>query len=72
MRASDVPDLESITVESHEPTGPFGAKGVGEGSIVCVASAIVNAIYSAIGVRMKELCITQEKILESLHMPFPP
>lgn len=66
-RATDVPELESIIVESHEPTGPFGAKGVGEGSMVCVASAIVNAIYNAIGVRMKELCITQEKILEALH-----
>ncbi len=52
---------------SHEPTGPFGAKGVGEGSMVCVASAVANAIYNAIGVRMKDLCITQEKVLEGLH-----
>ena len=67
LRASDVPQLDSIIVESNEPTGPFGAKGVGEGTMVGVASAIANAIFDAIGVRMKELCITQEKILEGLR-----
>ena len=66
LRACDVPELESIIIESNEPTGPFGAKGVGEGSMVCVASAIANAIYNAVGVRMNELCITQEKILQAL------
>jgi len=67
LRACDVPNLEPIIVESVEPTGPFGAKGVGEGTMVGVASAIANAIFDAIGVRMKELCITQEKILEGLR-----
>jgi CO/xanthine dehydrogenase Mo-binding subunit len=59
--------LDPIIVESNEPTGPFGAKGVGEGTTVGVASAIANAIYNAIGVRMKELCITPEKILQALR-----
>ena len=67
LRSTDIPELDSLIVESHEPTGPFGAKGVGEGSMVCVASAIANAIYNAIGIRMKELCITPEKILKGLH-----
>jgi xanthine dehydrogenase molybdenum-binding subunit len=67
LRASDIPELDSIVVESNEPTGPYGAKGVGEGSMVCVASAIANAIYHAIGTRMKELPITQEKILAALY-----
>ena len=66
LRACDVGELVPIIVESHEPTGPFGAKGVGEGTMVGVAPAIANAIYDAIGVRMKELCITPEKILEAL------
>jgi len=66
LRSCDAPEIEPIIVESNEPTGPFGAKGVGEGSMVCVASAIANAIYNAIGVRMKELCITPEKILQAL------
>jgi xanthine dehydrogenase molybdenum-binding subunit len=66
LRACDVGELIPIIVESHEPTGPFGAKGVGEGTMVGVAPAIANAIFDAIGVRMKELCITPEKILEAL------
>ena len=66
LRACDVGELIPIIVESHEPTGPFGAKGVGEGTMVGVAPAIASAIYDAIGVRMKELCITPEKILEAL------
>jgi CO/xanthine dehydrogenase Mo-binding subunit len=66
LRACDVGELIPIIVESNEPTGPFGAKGVGEGTMVGVAPAIANAIYDAVGVRMKELCITPEKILEAL------
>ena len=66
LRACDVGELVPIIVESNEPTGPFGAKGVGEGTMVGVAPAIANAIYDAVGVRMKELCITPEKILEAL------
>jgi xanthine dehydrogenase molybdenum-binding subunit len=66
LRACDVPVLEPIIVESLEPTGPFGAKGIGEAGMVCVASAISNAIAHAIGVRMKELPITPEKILHAL------
>jgi xanthine dehydrogenase molybdenum-binding subunit len=67
LRSCDTPELDPIIVESNEPTGPFGAKGVGEGTMVCVASAIANSIYNAIGVRMKELCITPEKILQALR-----
>ena len=67
LRACDVPQIDAIIVESNEPTGPFGAKGLGEATMVGTAAAIANAIYDAIGVRMKELCITQEKILEAIH-----
>jgi xanthine dehydrogenase molybdenum-binding subunit len=66
LRACDVGEIVPIIVESYEPTGPFGAKGVGEGTMVGVAPAVANAIYDAIGVRMKELCITPEKIFEAL------
>jgi len=66
LRACDVGEIVPIIVESSEPTGPFGAKGVGEGTMVGVAPAVANAIYDAIGARMKELCITPEKILEAL------
>lgn len=67
LRTCDVPELEAIIVESREPTGPFGAKGIGEGGMVCIASAIANAIHHAAGIRMKELCITPEKILAALE-----
>jgi len=63
LRSVDVPELDTIIVESHEPTGPFGAKGVGEGSMVCVASAVANAVYDAVGVRIRDLPITPDKVL---------
>jgi xanthine dehydrogenase molybdenum-binding subunit len=66
LRACDVGEIVPILVESNEPTGPFGAKGVGEGPMVGVAPALANAIHDAVGVRMKELCITPEKILKAL------
>ncbi len=66
LRACDVPEIDVTLVESNEPTGPFGAKGIGEAINVGTASAIGNAIYHAVGVRVTELPITQEKILEEL------
>ena len=66
LRATDMPEIVPIIVESHEPTGPFGAKGIGEGCMVNVASAISNAICHATGVRLTELSMTPEAILKSL------
>ncbi len=68
LRTCDVPEIDVIIVESNEPTGPFGAKGVGEATNAGTASAIANAIYDAVGVRVKELPITQEKILDGLDL----
>lgn len=62
----DVPEVVSIIVEDGEPTGPFGAKGVGEPSLIPTAAAIANAVYDAIGVRIFSLPITPEKVLEAL------
>lgn len=59
----DMPDfIDTIIVEAPEPTGPFGAKGVGEPSNVPVASAIINAVADATGKRARELPCTAEKI----------
>ena len=52
--------------ETYEPTGPFGAKGLGEASSNPVAAAFANAIYNAIGIRFYELPITPERILLAL------
>jgi len=64
LRACDVPEIVPIIVESDEPTGPFGAKGIGEGCMVNVASAISNAICHATGVRLTDLSITPDSILQ--------
>ena len=62
----DMPRVETILVESNEPKGPFGAKGVGESALVSIAPAIANAIYNAVGVRIHDLPITPEKVLKAL------
>jgi CO/xanthine dehydrogenase Mo-binding subunit len=54
-------------VETDDPYGPFGAKGAGELGIVPTAPAIANAVYDAIGVRIRDLPITPEKILAALE-----
>jgi len=59
--------VENIWVETEDPEGPFGAKGIGESTLVPTPGAIANAIYDAIGVRIKELPITQEKILMAME-----
>jgi CO/xanthine dehydrogenase Mo-binding subunit len=63
----DVPDIVSVIVESDDPEGPFGAKGVAEATIVPTCSAIANAVYDATGVRITDLPITPEKILAGLE-----
>ena len=60
------PEIKCIWVESEEPTGPFGAKSLAEPCAIVPAPAIANAIYNAIGVRIRDLPITPEKILAAL------
>lgn len=62
----ETPEIRGGAVESYEPRGPFGAKEIGEGSMLPVLGAIANAIYDACGVRVTELPITAEKILAGL------
>ncbi len=64
----DVPDhIESLWVESDDPLGPFGAKGIGEPSLVPVAAAVANAIYNAIGIRIHDMPYSPEKVLAALE-----
>jgi 4-hydroxybenzoyl-CoA reductase subunit alpha len=65
--ALDVPPVESIIIESHEPNGPFGAKEVGEGAIMPTIPAILNAVYDATGVRINELPLTPERVWKALQ-----
>ena len=62
----DMPEIEVILVEEPAPTGPFGAKGVGEPGMTNVAPAIANALYDAVGIRIHSLPMTPEKVLEAL------
>jgi len=64
--ALDMPPVEVDIVESYDPTGPFGAKAVGEPSLVPTAVAITNAIYDAVGVRITSLPATSEKVLAGI------
>lgn len=65
--AMDMPQMESIIVESFEPEGPFGAKEAGEGLVCPTAPAVANAIYNAIGVRIKQLPLTPERVIKALR-----
>jgi nicotinate dehydrogenase medium molybdopterin subunit len=62
----DMPEIEVDIVENYDPTGPFGAKGVGEPTSVPTAAAILNAIHDAVGVRITSLPATAEKILAAI------
>ncbi|MBI2961471.1 MAG: molybdopterin-dependent oxidoreductase [Betaproteobacteria bacterium] len=62
------PPMEVFVLEGkpHE-LGPYGAKGIGEAGIVAVAAAVGNALYRAAGVRIKELPLTGNRVLEALE-----
>jgi len=65
--AAESPPIESILVETHEPTGPFGAKSISEVPTNTVPPAISNAVREAVGVRITEMPITAEKIRNRLE-----
>ena len=66
-QSGNTPKLHISLIETIEPATPYGAKGVGEASMNPVASAIANAVCNAIGVRIRDLPITPEKILAALR-----
>ena len=64
--AGDIPPVESILIEDPSPIGPFGAKGIGEQAVIPTAPAILNAIHHAIGVRMRRIPATPDRIREAI------
>jgi putative selenate reductase molybdopterin-binding subunit len=74
--ATDVPEIVTILVPTHEPTGPFGAKAIAEIPINGPAPAIANAVFNATGARIRELPLTPERVLAALRArrdePKPP
>lgn len=65
--AEFVPKIHVAFADSYEPSGPFGAKGLGEIGLDAIPAAIANAIADAVGVRIHQLPITAEKIHRALH-----
>jgi CO/xanthine dehydrogenase Mo-binding subunit len=62
----DLPMIDTVIVEVANPNHPYGVRGVGEVPIVPPMAAISNAIYDAIGVRMNDLPMSPDKVLEAL------
>ena len=58
----DMPEAEVFFVEEEEPTGPYGAKGVGEPALIPQAASVLNAISDAVGVRAYELPCHMERL----------
>jgi len=64
---SDIPgSFSPVLVENEDGPGPFGSKGMSQTSIPCIAQAIGNAIYDALGVRLRLAPFTAEKVLRAL------
>ena len=63
----DIKNLTTVFVDSYEKSGPFGAKSVGEIGIDTPPAALANAVDNALGVRIKDLPITSEKIYREIR-----
>ena len=66
MTHLDAPQVDVLWIETEDPYGPFGAKTLGEPTIIPTVAAVANAIHNAIGKRIKSLPMTREKVLEVL------
>jgi CO/xanthine dehydrogenase Mo-binding subunit len=70
--AGDMPPVETILIEKRSSVGPFGAKGIGEQAVIPTAPAILNAIHDAIGVRIRKVPATPDRIRAAiLGVPGP-
>ncbi|HBL55152.1 MAG TPA: aldehyde oxidase, partial [Deltaproteobacteria bacterium] len=67
LTSLDMPEVDTILVETNDPEGPYGAKEAGQGPLLPIMPAIANAIYNAVGVRVDEVPITAEKIFQGLQ-----
>lgn len=65
--ALEMCEVSSIVVESIDPEGPFGAKEVGQGPLLPVIPAVVNAVYDALGVRIDEIPLRPDKVIAALR-----
>jgi len=66
LRAPDIPHIETILIETNDPMGPYGAKGVGQTGTLLPAPAIANAVEDAIGVRLTHLPMNADRVLGAI------
>jgi CO/xanthine dehydrogenase Mo-binding subunit len=66
---NDIPPLETILLESDQGVGPYGLRGIGEVPCVPVAAAIANAVEDAVGIRIRDLPVTAQKVYRALQEP---
>ena len=67
LSPTETPNIHPILVETLDPEGPYGAKECGEGPLLPILPAVVNALYDAIGVRFYEMPVTADKIWRALE-----
>jgi xanthine dehydrogenase molybdenum-binding subunit len=67
LTAQDLPAFDISFVETRDPAGPYGAKGIGESPLIPVAAAVANAVFHATGVQIKEIPMTPERVLTRLR-----
>jgi xanthine dehydrogenase molybdenum-binding subunit len=63
---ADMPEIDPILLEVWKGAGEYGACGIGEGTLTCTPRAVMNAIYNAVGVRVNDIPIKPEKIIQAL------
>ncbi len=64
----EMPDIVTYVVEDPDPNGPYGAKEVGQGPLLPIMPAVANAVFDAVGVRVDEIPVTQEKIFAGMQL----
>ena len=67
FQADETPEVQAILVPTYGPSGPYGAKAAAEIPLDGVAPAVANAVYDAVGVRIRDLPITPEKVWRRLN-----
>jgi xanthine dehydrogenase molybdenum-binding subunit len=59
--------MELVFIETNDPEGPYGAKGVSEAGLIPIPAAVANAVADATGVRMHEMPLSPERILRAVR-----
>ncbi len=62
----DAPPMEALFADNIDPVGPLGAKGIGEAPAICPHASIASAVYNAVGVRINQLPLTPDVVLNAL------